>query len=297
MKNFLVKIGFIVTSFLVITTVIAGSSLWLHRKSSFYKPSFLVNEVKEKQFDYIILGASTGLTTLNTATIDSITNSIGINLAVDNTALPCQYLMLQHFLAQGKTTKLCVIAPSVPSFDARNKDVSHNDYRFLPYVNTSYVSEYYNQFDSKRSKIMKASKWLPILGVSYYNTELFYPSLLSIVKPNRRNRFDRKGNYTYPEIKRKTQILKEKENLIVQFNNEYIKKMKTLCEKNDIQLICYFSPMAKKSASTTNDNYTVVNHSDLFKSTTYFYDAIHVNTKGRFVASVNFAAELKGFLK
>lgn len=297
MRNFLKRIGFIIIVFIGLSIIISATGLWAHRQSSFYKPSFLVNNVKENQFDYIILGASTGLTTLNTSTIDSIAKTNGVNLSMDDTALPSQYLMLQHFLAQGKTTKVCVLAPSVPSFDAINKDVSDNDYRFLPYINTAYVSNYYSQFDTQRSKLLKASKWMPMLGMSYYNTELFYSSLITLVNSKRRHLFDDKGNYTYPEVKRKTRAIDEKDKLEVRFANEYVQKIKTLCEQNNIDLICYFSPMAKKSVVSNTDNYRIVNHSNLLKNTMYFYDAIHVNTKGRHVASISFANELKNSLE
>lgn len=256
----------------------------------------MVNQIKDKDVDYIILGASTGLTTLNTKVIDSITTTSGINLAMDDTALSSQYVMLQHFLAQGKTTKWCILAPSAPSYDLNTEDVSDNDYRFLPFVNSEYVSNYYNQFDSRRSKLMKASKWVPMLGVSYYNTELFYPSLLSVIKPNKRNRFDDRGNYTYPQIQQTNKTITHKKDLHINFNNVYIDKIKAICKQHNIELICYFSPMEKRSVVPLTTQYTVINHSDLLSDTMYFYDEIHVNSKGRFITSVNFANAFKDFL-
>src|SRR5690606_22404653 len=133
------------------------------------------NTVTENNFDYIILGSSTGLTTLNTSTIDSALHTKGLNLSMDDTALSSQYLMLQHFLAEGKTTKFCVLAPSAASFDAINHDISDNDYRFLPYIHRDYVTAYFKQYTSKSARLISHSKWFPLLGVSYFNTELFYP--------------------------------------------------------------------------------------------------------------------------
>jgi len=292
MRVFIKKIGFIIFIFVGITTLISFISLWSLRQSAFYKPSYLASQVKENKFDYIVLGASTGLTTLNTKVIDSITKLNGINLAMDDTALSSQYLMLQHFLAQGKTTKFCILAPSAPSFDYKSIDISDNDYRFLPFANTEYVSEYYNQFESKRARLLQVSNWMPMIGVSYYNTELFYPSLLGLIKPNRRNRYDDRGNYTYPIIEKESKMIGSKITEGVDFSNIYVKKIKDLCVKNNIKLLCYFSPMERFNVTSKNDNYRIINHSNLLDNTMYFYDTIHVNYKGRLLSSVAFAKDL-----
>jgi hypothetical protein len=169
MRLFLKRLGFILLIFISASCIISFGSLWSLRQSSFYKPSFLVNDINEKAFDYIVLGASTGLTTLNTNVIDSVLHTNGLNLSMDDTALSSQYLMLQHFLAQGKTTKYCILAPSAPSFDAKNVNLSDNDYRFLPYIYNNYVSDYYGQYSSQPAQLLKWSEWIPTLGVSYFN--------------------------------------------------------------------------------------------------------------------------------
>lgn len=131
MKSFFKKIGGMCLVFVGLATVLSSASLWSLRQSSFYKPSFLVNQVKENAFDYIILGASTGLTTLNTKVIDSIAHTNGVNLSMDDTALSSQYLMLQHFLAQGKTTEFCALVPSTKDYEVTTNQLSGNDYRFF----------------------------------------------------------------------------------------------------------------------------------------------------------------------
>jgi len=262
----------------------------------FYQPSFLVNDIKEKQFDYIVLGSSTGLTTLNTKVIDSVMQTNGLNLSMDDTALSSQYLMLQHFLAQGKTTKFCVLAPSASSFDAKNVNLSDNDYRFLPYINTNYVSDYFGQYSSQSAHLLRLSKWMPILGLSYFNVELFYPSLLSAVKPKKRNRFDDRGNYTYPIRKNQNQPISAFKELPINFSNVFVEKISALCELNSIELICYFSPINGKKAVTNRTDLTIVNHSDLLKNTRFFYDFLHVNHKGRQVSSLAFSNAFKKLL-
>jgi len=297
MSLFLKKTGFILLTFIGISSAFSFLSLWSLRQSSFYKPSFLVNSIEEKSFHYVIIGASTGLTTLNTKIIDSILKTTGLNLAMDDTALSSQYLMLQHFLAQGKTTKFCILAPSIKDYDVKENTLSGNDYRFLPYVNTIYVSDYYKQFSCQPGRLLNNSKWLPTLGVSYYNTEIFYPSLLAILKPASRNRFDDKGNYGYPIKINDDKPITEFKTLSIALKNDYIKKIRDLCELNNIKLICYFSPINRKKIKIDSKDYTIINHSNIFKNESYFYDDIHVNYKGRKISSEYFANDFKALLK
>lgn len=289
MHLFVKKIGFVLLIFIGIAMGVAAGSLWSLRQSSFYKPSYLVNAVEEKEFDYIILGASTGLTTLNTKVIDSLIDTDGINLSMDDTALSTQYLMLQHFLAQGKSTEYCILAPSASSFDQLNSNISDNDYRFLPYIQTNYVSDYFKSFSSRPATIIEQSKWLPLFGVSYYNVEIFYPSLLTFIKPKKRNRFDKKGNYSYPLKLITEQLIPNFKKMPVTFKSEYVEKIRRLCETHNIKLICYFSPIQATKVETKTNAFTIINHSDLLKNTSLFYDAIHVNQKGRQVCSEIFA--------
>ena len=176
MRIFIKKISIFSVCFIGIAMALSFGSLWVLKKSSFYKPAFLTNQINQKSFDYIVLGASNGLTTLNTKLIDSLLNTTGINLSMDDTSVSSQYLMLQHFLAEGKSTKYCVLASSPSSFDFKNNNISDNDYRFLMYVNRPYVSDYYKQFSGRNARLLYNSKWAPVLGVSYYNACLLYTS-------------------------------------------------------------------------------------------------------------------------
>ncbi|RFN60055.1 hypothetical protein [Marixanthomonas ophiurae] len=294
MKTFFKHIAVLVLAFLALANVVSMVSLWSLRNGSFYKPSFLANQVPETQFDYIVLGASTGLTTLNTTMIDSIANIKGINLAMDDTGLGAQYLMLQHFLAEGKQTTYCVLAPGVLSYDNMEEAVSDNDYRFLMYINRPYVNNHFSEIKKRdqRVKMLQATKWFPMSGVSYFNAELFWPSLVSILKPNRHNRFDAFGNYTYPKKNRKFSDSEKKERTI-RFVNPYLKKIKSLCKANNIQLIYYLSPLRNTAVRFSEKEVPVIDHTGLIQDDTFFYDDIHVNTPGREITSRAFAEAFK----
>ncbi|REG87732.1 hypothetical protein [Winogradskyella sediminis] len=289
MKKFIKKTSVLLVLLLVVTQLVSFFSLYILRQSTFYKPNFLVNGLKRDNYDYVILGASTGLTTLDSKLIDSITNLQGVNLSMDDTNLASHYLMLKHFIAEGKTLKYCIIAPSNMSYNVSQTPLSNNDYRFLMYINRDYVLDHYSHFKSDTAKRLYYSKWFPFLGLSYYNTELFYPSLISAIKPHKRNRFDDLGNYSYPTHKNRMTKVKKKEAIVVSFESDYLKKIKLLCDAYQIKLICYLSPTESQPIDVYSKDYLFINHSNLIKNSDLFYDDIHVNGKGRQVASEAFS--------
>ncbi|WP_323788708.1 hypothetical protein [Psychroserpens sp.] len=295
MNIFLKKIGILVISVLILGNLLSYLSLWALRQGNFYKPSFLVNGVTETDFDYIVLGASTGLTTLDTQVIDSLTHKNGINLSVDDTPISSQYLMLKHFLAEGKSTKICVLAPSITAFDDQTNRINANDYRFLPFIDRSYVSDYFQSYSGTDARLLSNSRYLPIMGVSYYNAEVFYPSILSVFQPKRRNRFDAKGNYTYPFKNSNADLIENRNTIRVEFQNTDLKKIKSLCDKEGIVLLCYISPFKTAKVNTSNSIYNIINHSDKLLRANYFYDDIHVTSIGRQLISEIFAEDIRPY--
>ncbi len=296
MKQFIKHIAILLFAFIAIATIVSFGSFYALRSSSLYKPSFLVNDVLQKEFDYIVLGSSVGLTTLNTKLIDSLNGTIGLNLSMDDTGLSSQYLMLEHFLAEGKTAKYCILAPGIAAIENKDVNFGDNDYRFLMFSNRDYVHNYYeNAFqNSEAARVSYFSKWLPFVGVSYYNAELFFPSLSALLLPKKRNRFDNKGNYSYPKLNSK---LKDKPKVTkkVSFNHPYLHKIEALCKANEIALIYYFAPTRSTDVEYEGANFPVLNHSQLIKDGSLFYDDIHVNAFGRENVSVLFAEYFKEF--
>lgn len=294
MKKFLLhilKYGLIV--FLLINAI-AWLNLYFLRNSSFYKPSFLMHEVKQSQFDYVVIGSSIGLVTLDTQQIDSLTHQKGINLSIDDTAISSNYLMLQHFFKQGKKTKFCVLALSYKDLSIEKPVLNDNDYRFLPFVSNDYVADYYQNCEKGYFKPLMLSQYIPAIGVCYYNTEVFYPSILAAFQPDKRNRFDENGNYFYPE----SGMIKEikTRTIILNWKNPYVQKISDLCKENNTKLIIYYAPIYNKTIINHNSNYPFINHSTTLNDKLYFYDIIHVNYKGRKAASALFAKAFQPYI-
>ncbi|WP_242202512.1 hypothetical protein [Aestuariivivens insulae] len=293
MKAFLKHIGWFLVLVIGCATLLSEGSLFFLRHSSFYKPSFVVNALKQKDFDYVVLGSSIGLTTLNTTVIDNASGLEGVNLSMDDTGIGTQCLMLEHFLAQGKRTKYCVLSASVADLNTKHPGLSVNNYRFLPYIRTGYVSSHFEEFKDDGVNIILLSKYFSFVGVSFYNLELFYPSVLSAFRPNMHNRFDATGNYYYPLKDSKEHVPLQFSNFPIRLQNPYLERLKLLCEKNNITLVVYIPPMKGKNVVFLNDNYKVINHSAILDDAYFFYDRTHVNLAGNTQASLKFAEDLK----
>jgi hypothetical protein len=281
MKRFLIKIGIYGFVIFIVLNLISFMCLFFLANSTFYKQQFIKNGINQVSFDYVILGSSTGLTTLDTKQIDSITNKKGLNISMDDSALSSQYLMLQHFYNCGKKTNSLILCVMPGDLETINPKVNGNDNRFIPFIRNDYVYNYFRGIDGENKNVYLLSNYFPLVGLSYFNTELFYPSLVSIFNPSARNRFDDKGNYSYP-IDNSNKKFKNAENLIrtIEYKNPYLNKVINFCNENNIKLTLYQSPIYNTKIifpKTVN----IINHSDFLTNPDCFYDRIHVNTKGR----------------
>lgn len=291
MKKFLTKIALYTFFILLIGNGLAFLSLFVLGNSQLYKNQFVKNGVKETHFDYVVLGSSTGLTTLDTKLIDKTLNTSGLNISMDDTSLSSHYLMLQYFLSLGKSTDQLILCVTPSDLQNPVNELNNNDYRFLTEVQDTLIYNYYNRMEHGGLKVLTYSKFMPILGVSYYNNELFYPSIYAFLKPTKRNRFDDKGNYTYPQIENRIE-----KGIVTNIETSYLNpsflKIKKLCKQKAIDLIVYQSPIHRKNVVFPNtDQFKIINHSRILPED-LFFDNIHVNSKGRTFCTLAFCKEL-----
>jgi hypothetical protein len=290
MKTFLIKITRYVLIVFVLINLLSWGCLYFLRNSSFYKPEFLTHEIKDKSFDYIVIGSSIGLTSVDTKCIDSLDHVKGINLSIDDTSTSSNYLMLQHFYQQGGKANYCILSLSSWDLAVAHPRINNNDYRFLPFVSNDYVYNYYADMEDGFFKPLTYSHYLPFLGVCYYNTEVFYPSLVSVFQPNKHNRFDDKGNYSYPPT---GVVIKHKhKEVVLHWNNPFLNKVKALCQAHHTKLIVYQAPVLNTTIVNTNKSYNFINHSTLLQPEEGFYDEVHLDVKGRKIASTVLAKDL-----
>lgn len=270
----------------VLLNVIAFLSLYFLSNSFFYKQQFVKNGLTETNYDYIVLGSSTGLTTLDTKQIDSISGAKGLNISMDDSGLGAHYLMLQQFYSFGNKTKELVLCVVPEDLTNQNPVIDGNDYRFLPHSCDHNVKQYFNEMNGKNKWIYQITPYIPIVGVSYFNSELFFPAIVATINPQKRNLFDEKGNFSYPIVQSASKSLENNKEVIktVHIKNPYFIKIIDFCKTNKIQLTLYQSPIYNTKLIYM-DNFKIINDASLFNDVSLFYDRIHVNRNGRAVCS------------
>ena len=293
MRKFLKKIFIYAIVVLLIGNIIGFSANYFLKKSSFYKSSFLVNNFNPiEKFDYFIVGSSRGLTTLNTTAIDDSLNIKGINLAVDDSDLKTQFLMIKHFFQSNFKSDYLVLVLDSNHFKETSIKLGSNDYRFVPFIERDYIKEHFKKYEDKTLNILSNSDINPFFAYSYYNLELFLPSVLSVFKPRIRNRFDEFGNYSYPYSEKKATILSSKssnqiiKNLLLEDIDNYLKK-------NNCELIIYIAPYQTQNFIFKEVGYSMINHSGILNDNKYFYDTQHVNFIGRELSTNYFIDSFK----
>jgi len=284
MKKFIKNIVIYAVIILVIGNMITFISNAFLKKSQFYKSCFLINNFKtNNKFNYFIVGSSRGLTTLNSKQIDKELGIKGVNLSMDDTGLNTQFLMIKHFYNSGFKSDYCILTLDDSHFRTTKEEIGNNDYRFVPFSDRCYVKEYYNRFDDSKLSLLKNSNINPFFTYGYYNLELFFPSILSAIKPKFRNKFDGSGNYSYPNRSSKY-VIDKIEKIQSKTSNPLIKEIEIFLKENNTKLIIYVAPYGKRKIDLVS-NYTLINHSNAIKEGKFFYDDIHVNSIGRDLAT------------
>ena len=289
MKKFLIK-GLVYS---VLVTVLLNLFALLvfkaHKASKFYKPSFIVNTVSNQTYDYIILGSSMGLTSINTNLVDELTGLNGLNASMDDTSFATHYLMLKHFVENQGKTKKCFVAINPSDISNPSPSYSTNDYRFLPFIHNTYVFREINNREEGLNP-MKLSFYQPFIATSYYNVELTATAMQAFLYPEKRNRFDDKGNFSYPVAGTPPKNKFNQEILL--WKNPYIALMESLALENEIELIYYQPPIFNTEVLNNDSSKKIINHANVLKNADLFYDKIHVNKFGREEISIKFAGDL-----
>lgn len=283
MKKFIFQIFiYLFITFLVGLGITAVANYFLS-KSFFYKPQFISNYfLPSSKLDYIIAGSSRGLTTIDTKEIDSKLGVKGFNISMDDTGLPSQFLMIKHFFESGNSARYCVLTLDLNHFEESEKKLNDNDYRFITFSDRTYVHEYYQIYETGIIRPLTWSKYFPLFAYSYYNMELIWPAGMAAIKPKYKNRFDEKGNYSYPNMVFSQGSIREVQEIRKEIKNPVLKEIKTYLQTKNSKLILYIAPYHNKIIHLSNPlEYSLINHAESLKEASYFFDIDHVNTLGK----------------
>jgi len=260
------------------------------KSSNIFKSTYIHNQIKNKTFDYIIIGSSRGLTTLNTNLIDSLTGLNGFNASTDGAGLGTNILMFHHLIQNNINFGNIILVLDPIGIDDERAQFSKNTYRFFPFCSEKYFNQEIKKFENtkERSNFL-ASYYYPGFTLCENNTVLFPSSLKALINPRLRNRFDEKGNYSYPMSKKASKLIAFD---TVRFNTygKLFEDFQKTCRKHNIQLTTYIAPIEGtylKLPRTPN----LINHSDLLVDCKYFADELHVNPLGRELATKRFVED------
>ncbi|MGB5980302.1 MAG: hypothetical protein WBG62_23005, partial [Cyclobacteriaceae bacterium] len=148
-------------------------------------------------------------------------------------------------------------------------------------------------------KPLTSSRYLPFLSFSYYNLELAIPSLLTAISSDRRNRFDDRGNYTYPVRKVSKADNREKAYPERTIDNPLLDEMLSLADEYGSKTVFYIAPYQYEDYTLRSgfDDVRILDHSGKLQADSLFFDYHHVNSNGRRVATELFIDDLRGILE
>ena len=284
-------------SILVICILLSPYSInQILRSSYFFKASYVHSYLNGKNLDYVIIGSSRGLTTLNSNQIDSNLGLNGFNASTDGGGIATNILMLKHLINNNVKFKYCIFVLDQIGIEDNIYQFSKNTYRFVPFCNESYIQETINKFEnSKEKRNFQWSRIYPGFTIFENNKTLLTAAIESFFNPQKRNRFDEKGNYTYPLGDTINQHLKFDTLQFSQFGLVY-SDLKQICEANNIILITYIAPI-KSTYLKLPEIMNLINHSKHLKNASFFADDLHVNSFGREVATDSFCRDFRRLIK
>jgi hypothetical protein len=274
--------------------------------ANFYKTG-VANRQKGTTYDYVVLGSSRALTTIDTRQIDDSLGTQGYNFSLDDTGVETHELMVKHLLASGIRFRTLVMAfegmvKSGNSSTAPAKTINDNDHRFLPFIERDYVHQYFRDRHAAGGRKYTASRYFPFIALGYFNVELLWPSLYATVKKDYYYRSDAWGNFGYPMASLEDVTAREADSALLDLENHYLQNIRNICRNQGIRLVVYYSPFYKrklkaKGSSSTPANERFLNYADLLQDPALFYDRQHVNARGRAAVTAQLVKDARDWLK
>lgn len=211
---------------------------YVFKKGYYTKIQWLYNK-EAQEYDYAINGSSRAYTTLDLSKIEQRTGKKGINISVDGSSIPDQYLMLKIFIQNKNRIKKLYL--QIDPFSSDTEEIF--DFaipKFFPYLKDEIVFDHFKQFGYE----WYAYRYIPFYRYAKYNT-LWGPHEVLIdhfkILPHD---FDEYGDYFYPNIDYKAP--KKLRHLTFDLNSrfKFLNEIITLCKQNHIQLILFTAPVA-----------------------------------------------------
>ncbi|RXK81812.1 hypothetical protein [Filimonas effusa] len=288
MKRFFIKLFVLLAITFSLFWVLDLAFTYVFKKGYYTKIQWLAT-VKDQHFNYAMHGSSRAFTTIDVPMIDSARKIKGINISVDGSSIPDQYIMLKLFLKNGNTIDKLFL--QIDPFSSNTEDIF--DFaipKFLPYLKDSAIFNHFKQFGPE----WYAFRYIPFYRYAKYNTLWGAHEVLIDQFHLLPTDFDQYGDYFYPEVNYKGP--EKLRDLTFDLNGKYkfLNQIISLCDEHKIKLILFTAPVAdiiidsaykKNIAAFTSmmkaKGVDYYNYGDLYgHDPKFFYNEIHITRKG-----------------
>ena len=282
-KTFIRKTFIVLLSIFIILNVFGLILDYQLRLSNVFKVNILFNK---KLPENLILGSSRSLTGINTELLSKLTKKQWYNLSMDDTKTETHLLFFNLLVSLNKIPKCALLQYDRQNLNLDSFKFFDNDYQFLPFLNTNQIIDDY--FCSKPNYVF--FKYLPIYKYVYFNTELLFPSILSIFNSGYHHKFiEKTGDYDYPNDYTmkysKTKFGKRS----IHLKNSLVDSCVSICNKCNIQLYIYTAPIYHVHTNTDRTMNNYFDFSDIYLNAEQFSDDFHIahKTKNDFTTKLS----------
>ncbi|WP_196894921.1 hypothetical protein [Aureivirga marina] len=275
MKKFLIHILKTVLIFIILAYFLDFSYTFIYSKSAprskitWLKQSFS----KKDSLEYVLLGSSRCIHSLNSKTILEKTGKKGLNLAYPSTGPFEVKLMLQEVIKNTNTKKVFI------QIDYSFNQISPDNLakiNWLPYLTEDNINKEFERFEPDYFYY----NYIPFYKYLKFDSKIGFRNLFLSVSGKKINTINNLG------FKATDGILKEKTPHFYTLKREkniHIEEIISLCKENNIELMFFTAPVFNfegnhKIFENSLNNYT--DFSNAYSDITLFKDHTHLNTEG-----------------
>ena len=288
MKQFFKRLSLLVLASLVFFWLLDLGFTYVFKKGYYTKIQWLYT-LENKNYDFAIHGNSRAFTTVDIPVIEKATGKNGINISVDGSSIPDQYLMLKIFLKNGNKIKKLYL--QVDPFSSNTEEIF--DFaipKFLPYIKDPMVFDHFKQF----GKEWYAYRYVPFYRYAKYNTLWGIHEVLIDNFKILPQDFDKYGDFFYPNVNYKGPDSLRHMTFDLNGKYKFLNQIIELCKLNNVELILFTAPVADiildKGYYANAENFkklmqnkavSYYNYGDLYgHDPKFFYNQIHITKDG-----------------
>ena len=313
MKRFIIKILLFILAFIIISymlQIIIDTGLKRAKVNKYYDWNLAIKG--EMSSDIIILGSSRAWVHYNPKIIEKYTNKSCYNLGIDAANMQIQQTKWNIYKTYNKKPKIIIQNVDLGTLQ-ENENIGYKD-QYLPYLSYDEIYKPLSKIDNE----LWIDKWMPLYKYHGYvsNAMLGVCSFFYMCKPKYSKYKGFEGhNLSWVD---NNNFKRNKKNSSLQIYDNGLNLLNALvseCKKDSIMLILSWSPqyyeliqiqepersiIKEKIVRISNENAHVefwdYSQDSLNYSKEYFYNSLHLNTKGAMIFSEKFAKKLNEYI-